>query len=296
MLLIFYITVCLVVFFLEKRQKPPKIDPILIKRYFWSQDFVSTNKKVATLQGRVKRPICKKSGNCELPIRLGRDLSGKEHIIDLAKLPHLLIAGASGQGKSNFLNSLITSYSKLPVSVLKLKLVDVKIVEFEQYKNLSNAQVYNDVDSCIDMLERQKDSMKGRLELLSLSGAKNVLEFNTKFSKRLPFIVIIIDEFASLALDRKRKDKFLDLVSYFSRVGRAAGFHLVLATQRPDQKAVTGEIKANFGGIIAFKVANSLNSRIILDQSGAELLQQKGRCLFKRGADITEIQTPKFID
>ena len=299
---IMFTAACLLLVFLEERQERPKIAHELVKKMFWSEmrTYKNSSKmvaKVATQEPKMekkevaqKRSIKKRDET--LPIYLGVGSSDNKHYrTDLAKLPHLLIAGASGQGKSNFLNNVITGFSKLPKKLIRMHLVDVKHVEFADYENLTNAQVYNDAPSCIEMLYAQKELMMKRLKTLKLNGCKSVLEFNSRYKKPLPLIVIVLDEFANIP-NKKEREEFNDLLKFFSNVGRAAGVHLILATQRPDAEAITGQIRANMGGIVAFKVATAINSRVVLGVNGAESLAQRGRCLFKSGVELIEIQTP----
>ncbi len=304
---IIFATACLLLVFLEERQEKPKIAPELLKKMFWveTSDYKICYKptaKTATEEPKTSKKEAKqittkslKPKDEVLPIYLGiGSHDNKEYRTDLVKLPHLLVAGASGQGKSNFLNNVITGFSKLPKKLINMHLVDIKDLEFRDYENLVNTAVYNNAPSCIEMLRTQKEEMMKRLRTLKVNKCKSVLEFNNRYKNTLPFTIIVLDEFASISTNKKEKEVFESLLKFFSNVGRAAGVHLILATQRPDAKVITGQIRANMGGIVAFRVANATNSRVVLGQKGAENLKEKGRCLFQSGVDLIEIQTPKF--
>lgn len=224
-----------------------------------------------------------------LPVILGHDEGGKIHAVDLAKGDHLLICGASGQGKSNELNNIVQGLLRLaPTAILKLG--DPKMVEFAEYEKKKNVEYHADLPKIMIMLKQQVVQMNKRYKLLKENGCKSFSDFNRKFPKnKLPMIVIIVDEFAMVADEDK---EFSGVVSNLARVGRASGICLILATQRPDKDAVTGQIKANMNRVICYRVADTINSRIVLGRPGAENLAQRGRCIYKSGVEFLEIQSP----
>lgn len=327
-IVIIFTGIYLLITLAKARHKPPEADPTLLKRFYYSEinyrndrvkkmdnldeEIEKAEKKLAEEKDKVKQLALKKERDTQehiveksrkekegiLPIFLGTDVEeGNEHTVDLTSLPHLLIGGASGQGKSNFLNCLITGLSKLPTTLAQLHLVDAakQGVEFNEYKKLKNATVYESGRSCIEMLRDQREEMMRRLKILKANQAKTLSQLSTKIDKPIPYVIIVIDEFANILFSStKEKDEFTQLVIHFAATGRATGFHLVLATQRPDRDAVHPDIKSNVGASIAFKVRAPENSRIILGTHGAEKLRKKGECLFAHGADLIRIQTPLF--
>ncbi len=249
----------------------------------------------------------------ELPIAIGKTISNETYVLDLAKMPHLLIAGATGQGKSVGLNAIITSllYSKHPTT-LKFVMIDPKMVEFSLYEKLRNHYlaipesaidseefIITDIHKVIYTLQSLVQEMENRYQLLKVAHAKNIVEYNEKFIKRklnpdkghrfLPYIVVVIDEFADL-IQTAGKEIELPL-GRIAQKARAVGIHLIVATQRPSIDVITGVIKANFPGRIAFRVTSIVDSRTILDQTGANQLIGKGDMLISRGGgDLIRIQ------
>ncbi|MFR9503127.1 MAG: DNA translocase FtsK 4TM domain-containing protein [Rikenellaceae bacterium] len=244
----------------------------------------------------------------QLPIVIGRTIQNDNYVFDLAKMPHLLVAGATGQGKSVGLNAIITSllYRKHP-SELKFVMIDPKMVEFSPYKKLENHfmakmeseedVIITDPKKAVYTLNAICEEMESRLKLLSQAGVRNIVEYNEKFRKRLllpdkghfymPYIVVIIDEFADLIMTAKEVEM---PVMRIAQKARAIGIHLIVATQRPDVKVITGGIKANFPARIAFKVTQMIDSRTIIDQPGANQLIGRGDMLFSKDGDLTRIQ------
>lgn len=250
----------------------------------------------------------------ELPLALGKTISNEVFVADLAKMPHLLVAGATGQGKSVGINAILVSllYKKHP-SELKLVLVDPKKVELTLYNKIErhflaklpgegdaiiteNKKVVNTLNSlCIEM-----DS---RYALLQDAGVRNIKEYNVKFISRklnpndghkfLPYIVVIVDEFADLIMTAGKEVEHP--IGRLAQLARAVGIHLILATQRPSVNIITGTIKANFPARIGFRVTSKIDSRTILDSSGADQLIGKGDLLYSNGNDLIRLQCP-FVD
>ncbi len=250
----------------------------------------------------------------ELPIALGKTISNETFVIDLAKMPHLLVAGATGQGKSVGLNAIITSllYKKHP-SELKFVLVDPKKVELTLYSHLEKhflAKMEGEEDAIIT--ENQKvvytlnsicQEMDARYDLLKAAQVRNIVEYNNKFTHRrlnpekghrfLPYFVVIIDEFADLIMTAGREVE--TPIARIAQLARAVGIHLIIATQRPTTNIITGMIKANFPARIAFKVTSMIDSRTILDSPGANQLIGRGDMLVHTGSEMTRVQCA-FID
>ena len=249
----------------------------------------------------------------ELPVVIGRTIQNENFTFDLAKLPHLLVAGATGQGKSVGLNAIITSllYRKHPAE-LKFVLIDPKMVEFSLYNKLDKhflakmeseeEPIITDAKVAVYTLNSLVAEMENRLELCKRAAAKNIVEYNDKFLHRrlnpehghrfLPYIVVVIDEFADLIMSAKDVEK---PVMRLAQKARAVGIHLIVATQRPDVKVITGGIKANFPARIAFRVMQMTDSRTIIDQPGANQLIGRGDMLFLNGGEPTRIQCA-FVD
>ena len=249
----------------------------------------------------------------ELPVVIGRTIQNENYTFDLAKLPHLLVAGATGQGKSVGLNAIITSllYRKHPAE-LKFVLIDPKMVEFSLYNRLEkhflakmeseDDAIVTDPKIAVNTLNSLCTEMENRLELCKKAGAKNIVEYNDKFLRRrlnpenghrfLPYIVVVIDEFADLIMTAKEVEK---PVMRLAQKARAIGIHLIVATQRPDVKVITGGIKANFPARIAFRVMQMTDSRTIIDQPGANQLIGRGDMLFLSGGEPIRIQCA-FVD
>lgn len=252
--------------------------------------------------------------NFELPVILGKTISNEIYMADLAKMPHLLVAGATGQGKSVGLNTLIVSllYKKHP-SELKFVLVDPKKVELTLYNKLERhflAKLPGDGDAIItdtklvcNTLNSLCMEMDDRYELLKSAGKRNIIEYNTKFKERkllpteghrfLPYIVVVIDEVADLMMTAGREVE--TPIARLAQLARAVGIHVILATQRPSVNIITGTIKANFPARLAFRVTSKIDSRTILDSNGADQLIGKGDMLYSTGNDLIRLQCP-FVD
>ncbi len=250
----------------------------------------------------------------DLPVALGKTIANENYIIDLAKAPHLLMAGATGQGKSVGLNALLVSllYKKHP-SELKLILVDPKKVELTLYKKIENhflAKLPNDGDAIITdtkkviyTLNALCIEMDNRYNLLKAAEVRHIKEYNQKFRDRklnpqnghrfLPYIVLVIDEFADLMMTAGKEIE--TPIARLAQLARAIGIHLVIATQRPSVNIITGTIKANFPARIAFKVSSKIDSRTILDAGGADQLIGRGDMLVSVGGDIIRLQCA-FVD
>lgn len=255
-----------------------------------------------------------RESNFELPVILGKTISNELYIADLAKMPHLLVAGATGQGKSVGLNCLIISllYKKHPTE-LKFVLVDPKKVELSLYNKLLKhflAKLPGDGDAIITDTNVVKDTlnslcveMDNRYNMLKEGGCRNIIEYNNKFKQRrlnpekghayLPYIVAIIDEVADLMMTAGREVE--TPIARLAQLARAVGIHVILATQRPSVNIITGTIKANFPARLAFRVTSKIDSRTILDNNGADQLIGKGDMLFYSGSELVRLQCP-FVD
>ncbi|SIQ52521.1 DNA segregation ATPase FtsK/SpoIIIE, S-DNA-T family [Alkalispirochaeta americana] len=227
-----------------------------------------------------------------IPIALGKDISGEAQIVDLAKTPHLLIAGATGSGKSVCVNSIICSVLyRRPPSEVKLILIDPKIVELKFYNDIPHllTPVITDPKRAFQALQYLIYEMERRYSLLDSMGARDIGGYNSKIKRKniateeLPYIVVIIDEFADLMSTSGKELE--STVARLTAMSRAVGIHLVLATQRPSTDVITGLIKANIPARIAFMVASKVDSRIILDSMGAEKLLGRGDMLYTSAAD-----------
>jgi S-DNA-T family DNA segregation ATPase FtsK/SpoIIIE len=252
--------------------------------------------------------------NFELPVAMGKTISNETYVFDLAKMPHLLLAGATGQGKSVGLNCIITSllYKKHP-SQLKFVLIDPKRVELTAYTSLekhylakipdAEEVIITDTKKVIYTLNSLTIEMDQRYQLLEKAAVRNIREYNHKFIKRqlnpekghryLPYIVVIVDEFADLIMTAGKEVE--TPLARLAQLARAIGIHLVIATQRPTTNIITGVIKANFPARIAFRVTSMIDSRTILDSPGANQLVGRGDMLFAPGSDMIRIQCA-FID
>ncbi|MDR1672705.1 MAG: DNA translocase FtsK [Bacteroidales bacterium] len=250
----------------------------------------------------------------ELPVALGKTISNEPFVFDLTKMPHLLVAGSTGQGKSVGLNAIIASilYKKHP-SQVKLVMVDPKSVEFSSYEKLEHhflaklpdaeEAIIIDTQKVIYTINSLCIEMDTRYSLLKDAGVRNIKEYNTKFIERrlnpnlghrfLPYIVLIIDEYADLMMTAGKEIEMP--IARLAQKARAAGIHLIIATQRPTTNIITGVIKANFPARIAFRVISQVDSRTILDQSGANQLIGRGDLLFTSGGDLTRVQCA-FVD
>ena len=248
------------------------------------------------------------SSKAELPIVIGRTIQNENYTFDLAKMPHLLVAGATGQGKSVGLNAIITSllYRKHPAE-LKFVMIDPKMVEFSIYNKLErhflakmeseDEAIITEPRKAVYALNSLVEEMGRRLELCKMATARNIVEYNQKFVSRklnpnkghrfLPYIVVIVDEFADLIMTAKEVEV---PVMRLAQKARAVGIHLIIATQRPDVKIITGGIKANFPARIAFRVMQMIDSRTIIDQPGANQLIGRGDMLFSNNGELTRVQ------
>ncbi|MDX1284024.1 MAG: DNA translocase FtsK 4TM domain-containing protein, partial [Draconibacterium sp.] len=250
----------------------------------------------------------------ELPVALGKTISNETYMFDLVKMPHILVAGATGQGKSVGINVIIASllYKKHP-SQLKFVFIDPKKVELNIYSVIENhylaklpdsdEPVITDIQKVKNTLNSINVEMDQRYDLLKSAHARNVKEYNKKFISRklnpekghkyLPYIVVIIDEFADLIMTAGKEIELP--IARIAQLARAVGIHMIIATQRPSTNIITGVIKANFPARIAFKVASMIDSRTILDTPGANQLIGKGDMLIASGSDITRVQCA-FVD
>ena len=251
----------------------------------------------------------------ELPCAVGKTITNEVFMFDLAKIPHLLVAGATGQGKSVGLNAIITSllYKKHPAE-LKIVLIDPKKVEFSIYTPLEKhflamvpdegaEPIITDVTKVVRTLNSLCKEMDTRYDLLKLAGARNIKEYNKKFKDRqlnpqnghkfMPYIVVVIDEFGDLIMTAGKEIELP--IARIAQLARAVGIHMVIATQRPTTTIITGNIKANFPGRIAFKVSAMIDSKTILDRPGANQLIGRGDMLFLNGNQPVRVECV-FVD
>lgn len=250
----------------------------------------------------------------ELPVAMGKTISNEVMVIDLAKMPHLLVAGATGQGKSVGLNVILASllYKRHP-SQLKFVLVDPKKVEMSLFSKIerhylaklpnSEEAIITDTKKVVHTLNSLCIEMENRYEILKDAGARNLKEYNAKFIARklnpkeghrfLPYIVLVIDELADLMMTAGKEVE--TPIARLAQLARAIGIHLVVATQRPSVNVITGVIKANFPARLSFRVTSKVDSRTILDAGGADQLVGQGDMLFSSGSDVIRIQCP-FVD
>ena len=250
----------------------------------------------------------------QLPIALGKTISNETLVVDLAKMPHLLMAGATGQGKSVGLNAVLTSllYKKHPAEV-KFVLVDPKKVELTLFNKIerhylaklpdTEEAIITDTTKVINTLNSLCIEMDNRYDLLKNAFCRNIAEYNEKFKARklnpneghafLPYIILVVDEFADLIMTAGKEVE--TPIARLAQLARAIGIHLIIATQRPSVNVITGLIKANFPARIAFRVTSKIDSRTILDSSGADQLIGRGDMLYTQGNDMTRIQCA-FVD
>ncbi len=250
----------------------------------------------------------------ELPVAIGKTISNETLVFDLARMPHLLMAGATGQGKSVGLNAVLTSllYKKHPAEV-KFVLVDPKKVELTLYNKIerhylaklpdSEEAIITDNKKVINTLNSLCIEMDNRYELLKNAACRNIVEYNKKFKDRklnpndghqfLPYIVLVVDEFADLIMTAGKEVE--TPIARLAQLARAIGIHLIIATQRPSVNVITGVIKANFPARVAFRVTSKIDSRTILDSSGADQLIGRGDMLFTQGNELTRVQCA-FVD
>ncbi len=250
----------------------------------------------------------------ELPFALGKNISNETFVADLTKMPHILMAGATGQGKSVGLNTILTSllYKKHP-SEVKLVLIDPKKVELNLFNKIekhflakipeSEESIITDTKKVINTLNSLCIEMQSRYDLLKLAHCRNIMEYNKKFKSRklspqkghkfLPYIVLVIDEFADLIMTAGKEIE--TPIARLAQLARAIGIHLIIATQRPSVNVITGIIKANFPARIAFRVTSKIDSRTILDTSGADQLIGRGDMLISTGNELIRLQCA-FVD
>jgi S-DNA-T family DNA segregation ATPase FtsK/SpoIIIE len=257
----------------------------------------------------------------ELPCAMGKTITNEVFMFDLAKAPHLLVAGATGQGKSVGLNAILTSllYKKHPAE-LKIVLVDPKMVEFSIYKTIEkhflasleeqfDDPIITDTSKVIRTLQSLCVEMDARYELLKDAGERNIKDYNKKFIARqlnpekghkfMPYIVVVIDEYGDLIMTAGKEIELP--IARIAQKARAVGIHMVIATQRPTTNIITGTIKANFPARIAFKVSQGIDSKTILDRMGAQQLIGRGDMLYLQGNDPVRVQcafvdTPEVVD
>lgn len=250
----------------------------------------------------------------DLPVALGKTITNEIFMVDLCKMPHVLVAGATGQGKSVGLNAIITSllYKKHP-SQLKFVLVDPKKVEFNIYSNIERHflaklpdgedAIITDVTKVVNTLKSITIEMDNRYDLLQKAHVRNIKEYNDKFINRklnpekghryMPYIVVIIDEFGDLIMTAGKEVELP--IARIAQLARAVGIHMIIATQRPSTNIITGTIKANFPARVAFRVSSMIDSRTILDCPGANQLIGRGDLLFSQGSDLIRVQCA-FVD
>jgi len=245
---------------------------------------------------------------------LGKTISNESYVVDLAKMPHILMAGATGQGKSVGLNAIISSllYKKHPAE-LKFVMVDPKKVELTLYSRIerhylaklpdSEEAIITDTRKVVRTLNSLSIEMDNRYELLKDAQVRNIKEYNRKFIARklnpnhghrfLPYLVLVVDEFADLIMTAGKEVE--SPITRLAQLARAVGIHLIIATQRPSVNIITGTIKANFPARIAYRVIQKVDSRTILDSSGADQLVGRGDMLMSTGSDLIRLQCA-FID
>jgi len=273
------------------------------------------NKKPALVPiKKVLRAKNFQTSDMELPVALGKTISNSTYVFDLTKMPHLLMAGSTGQGKSVGLNVILNSilFKKHPAEV-KFVLIDPKKVELALYKKIEKhflaklpdeaEAIINDVTKVKDTLNSLVKEMENRYMLLEKAQVRNIKEYNRKFKKRLlnpqnghrylPYIVLVIDEYGDFIMTAGKEVE--TPIARLAQMARAVGIHMIIATQRPSVNIITGIIKANFPARIAFRVASKIDSRTILDQGGAEKLVGKGDMLITRGNELVRVQCA-FID
>ncbi|MBS1506711.1 MAG: DNA translocase FtsK 4TM domain-containing protein [Bacteroidetes bacterium] len=271
------------------------------------------NREMVSIRSVLSSPTFSKSDR-ELPVALGKTISNELFVIDLTKMPHLLVAGATGQGKSVGLNVILTSllYKKHP-SQLKFVLVDPKKVEMSLFSKIerhylaklpnSEEAIITDTKKVVYTLNSLCIEMENRYEMLKDAGAKNLKEYNAKFVSRklnpkeghrfLPYIILVIDELADLMMTAGKEVE--TPIARLAQLARAIGIHLVVATQRPSVNVITGVIKANFPARLSFRVTSKIDSRTILDTGGADQLVGQGDMLLSAGSEIIRLQSP-FVD
>ncbi|KAA6342678.1 DNA translocase SpoIIIE [termite gut metagenome] len=273
----------------------------------------NSNPKIVSMHSIIGSKRFQES-NFDLPIALGKTITNEVFMVDLCKMPHVLVAGATGQGKSVGLNAIITSllYKKHPAE-LKFVLVDPKKVEFSIYSIIENHflaklpgdddAIVTDVSKVVQTLNSICIEMDSRYDLLKKAHVRNLKEYNEKFFNRrlnpekghkfMPYIVVIIDEFGDLIMTAGKEAELP--IARIAQLARAIGIHMIIATQRPTTNIITGTIKANFPARVAFRVSAMMDSRTILDRPGANQLIGRGDMLFLQGADPVRVQCA-FVD
>nr|WP_321332774.1 DNA translocase FtsK 4TM domain-containing protein [uncultured Bacteroides sp.] len=273
----------------------------------------NSNPKIVSMQSIIGSKRFQES-TYDLPIALGKTITNEVFMVDLCKMPHVLVAGATGQGKSVGLNAIITSllYKKHPAE-LKFVLIDPKKVEFSIYSVIENhflaklpdsaEAIITDVTKVVQTLNSICVEMDSRYDLLKKAHVRNIKEYNEKFINRrlnpekghkfMPYIVVIIDEFGDLIMTAGKEIELP--IARIAQLARAIGIHMVIATQRPTTNIITGTIKANFPARVAFRVSSMMDSRTILDRPGANQLIGRGDMLFLQGADPIRVQCA-FVD
>ena len=273
----------------------------------------NNNPSIVSMKSVIASPNFQ-NAEMELPIAFGKTISNETFVVDLAKMPHLLMAGATGQGKSVGLNAILTSliYKKHPAEV-KFVLVDPKKVELTLFNKIerhflaklpdTEEAIITDTNKVVHTLNSLCLEMDARYDLLKDAMVRNIKEYNTKFKTRklnpneghrfLPYIVLVIDEFADLIMTAGKEVE--TPIARLAQLARAIGIHLIVATQRPSVNVITGIIKANFPARIAFRVTSKIDSRTILDNSGADQLIGRGDMLYTQGNDLIRIQCA-FVD
>ena len=271
------------------------------------------NRKIVSMKSLISSKKYQ-DAEMELPLALGKTISNETLVVDLTKMPHLLVAGATGQGKSVGINAIITSilYKKHPAEV-KFILVDPKKVELTLFNKIerhflaklpeSEESIITDTKKVVKTLKSLCIEMEKRYELLKDAMCRNIKEYNQKFKKRklnpndghkfLPYLVLVVDEFADIIMTAGKEVE--TPIGRLAQLARAVGIHLIIATQRPSVNVITGLIKANFPARIAFKVTAKVDSRTILDSGGADQLIGNGDMLFTQGNDLIRLQCG-FID
>ncbi len=271
------------------------------------------NARIVSMRSAIASPRFQ-NAEMELPLTLGKTISNETFVVDLAKMPHLLMAGATGQGKSVGLNAILTSllYKKHPAEV-KFVLVDPKKVELTLFNKIerhylaklpdSEEAIITDNTKVVNTLNSLCIEMDDRYNLLKDAMVRNIKEYNAKFKKRklnpndghkfLPYIVLVVDEFADLIMTAGKEVE--TPIARLAQLARAIGIHLIIATQRPSVNVITGIIKANFPARIAFRVTSKIDSRTILDSQGADQLIGRGDMLFTQGNDLVRVQCA-FVD
>ncbi|MEP0265438.1 DNA translocase FtsK [Dokdonia sp.] len=271
------------------------------------------NPRIVSMRSAVASPKFQEA-EMELPLTLGKTISNETFVVDLAKMPHLLMAGATGQGKSVGLNAILASllYKKHPAEV-KFVLVDPKKVELTLFNKIerhylaklpdTEEAIITDNSKVINTLNSLCIEMDARYDMLKNAMCRNIKEYNTKFKARklnpnnghkfLPYIVLVVDEFADLIMTSGKEVE--TPIARLAQLARAIGIHLIIATQRPSVNVITGIIKANFPARIAFRVTSKIDSRTILDTSGADQLIGRGDMLYTQGNEVVRIQCA-FVD